>query len=213
MNDIKTNITKVLDNAEKLNPTLNAFLSIERENALQRAAELTANAAENNSLHGFPIAVKDNICTKNAQTSCASKILGNFHPQYNATVVEKLEKAGAIVIGKTNLDEFAMGSSNENSAFGAVKNPWDISRVPGGSSGGSAVAVASGIVPAALGSDTGGSIRQTGGVVRSFRFETDLRQSFALRTNCLWFVARSNRRFRAHGERCGESIGSDFGAR
>lgn len=159
MSEIKNRIEKVLDNAEKLNPELNAFLAIGRDSAVKRADELDASAGDG-LLHGFPIAVKDNICTSDSQTSCASQILGKFRPQYDATVVKKLNEAGAVIVGKTNLDEFAMGSSNENSAFGAVKNPWDLERVPGGSSGGSAAAVAAGIVPAALGSDTGGSIRQ-----------------------------------------------------
>ena len=157
---IRSNIEKTLDNAENLNGTLNTFLSIERENSLKRAEELDANSNENQSLQGLAIAIKDNICTKGMQTSCGSKILNGYHPQYNATAIEKLLNAGAIIVGKTNMDEFAMGSSNENSAYGTVKNPWDSSRVPGGSSGGSAVAVASGVVRASLGSETGGSVRQ-----------------------------------------------------
>lgn len=160
MSEIKTNVEKTLDKAEKLNESLNSFLTIEREYALNRAAEVENSADENQSLRGFAIAVKDNICTKFSQTSCGSRILGNYRPQYNATAVEKLLNAGAVIVGKTNMDEFAMGSSNENSAFGAVKNPWDLARVPGGSSGGSAVAVASGVVRASLGSETGGSVRQ-----------------------------------------------------
>ena len=157
---IYSNIEKTLDSAEKLNETLNSFLSVEREKAIARAAELDKNSSENQPLHGVSIAVKDNICTKGMQTTCGSKILYNYHPQYDSTAVQRLYQAGAVIVGKTNMDEFAMGSSNENSAFGAVKNPWDTSRVPGGSSGGSAVAVASGVVRASLGSETGGSVRQ-----------------------------------------------------
>ena len=159
MSEIKKLIEKTLDNAEKLNGELNSFLTIEREYALNRAVELEKNS-DGQPLKGLAIAVKDNICTKFSQTSCGSRILGNYRPQYNATAVEKLLDAGAVIVGKANMDEFAMGSSNENSAFGAVKNPWDLERVPGGSSGGSAVAVASGVVRASLGSETGGSVRQ-----------------------------------------------------
>jgi aspartyl-tRNA(Asn)/glutamyl-tRNA(Gln) amidotransferase subunit A len=156
---IRSEIEKTLDNAEKLNETLNSFLTVEREYATARAAELENDAVER-PLKGLAIAVKDNICTRFSQTSCGSRILGDYRPQYNATAVERLLQAGAIIVGKTNMDEFAMGSSNESSAFGAARNPWDTSRVPGGSSGGSAVAVASGVVRAALGSETGGSVRQ-----------------------------------------------------
>ena len=145
--------------AERLNETLNAFLQIDREGALRRAGEVE-KAAGAGPLAGIPVAIKDNICVKGMQASCGSKILGDYHPPYNATVIERLTNAGAVVIGKTNCDEFAMGSSNENSAFGPVRNPWDTTRVSGGSSGGSATAVAAGIVPVALGSDTGGSVRQ-----------------------------------------------------
>lgn len=156
---LRTNIENTLDNAEKLNPKLNSFLSVEHEHALNRADELDGTAIDS-PLKGVAIAVKDNICTKDLQTTCGSRILHNYKAQYNATAIERLNAAGAIVIGKTNMDEFAMGSSNETSAFGPVKNPWDTARVPGGSSGGSAVAVASGVVRAALGSETGGSVRQ-----------------------------------------------------
>ena len=156
---IRETIEKTLTNAEKLNGELNSFLSIEREFATKRAEEVEKKPSEN-ALNGVAIAVKDNICTKDLQTTCGSRILQNYKAHYNATAVKKLTEAGAIIIGKTNMDEFAMGSSNESSAFGSVKNPWDTTRVPGGSSGGSAVAVASGVVRASLGSETGGSVRQ-----------------------------------------------------
>src|SRR3989449_2345384 len=147
-----------LDAAEKLNDSLNAFLEIDRDGAVNRADEIDSKivsqkaAGEKSALpalSGVPIAIKDNICVRGMQTSCGSRILGPYHPPYNATAIERLLDAGAIIIGKTNCDEFAMGSSNENSAFGPVKNPWDTSRVPGGSSGGSAAVVAGGDVSGA----------------------------------------------------------------
>ena len=156
---LRKNISAVLDNAERLNPELNSFLSIERAHAQERVSEIETNGTSL-PLRGLAIAVKDNICTKGLQTTCGSRILYNYRAQYDATAIKRLNDAGAIVAGKTNMDEFAMGSSNESSAFGPVKNPWDTTRVPGGSSGGSAVAVASGVVRAALGSETGGSVRQ-----------------------------------------------------
>src|SRR6185503_8123456 len=125
-----------LSAAETLNDSLNAFLQVAREYTLRRADEVDQKANTTNlPLAGVPIAIKDNICVKGLQTSCGSRILGPYQPPYSATAIERLGDAGAVIIGKTNCDEFAMGSSNENSAFGPVKNPWDTSRVPGGSSG------------------------------------------------------------------------------
>ena len=141
------------------NSHLNAFVTLNEENSLKQADNLDNNPSEM-TLAGIPIAQKDLFCTKGLRTTCGSKILDNFIPPYSATVIENLENAGCISVGKTNMDEFAMGSSNETSYFGNVHNPWGDKLVPGGSSGGSASAVAAGIVPAASGTDTGGSIRQ-----------------------------------------------------
>jgi len=143
----------------KNNSKLNAFITLNEEESLKKANNLD-DIAGSGSLAGIPIAQKDLFCTKDLKTTCGSNMLSNFIPPYSATVIENLENAGCISVGKTNMDEFAMGSSNETSFYGNVQNPWGENLVPGGSSGGSAAAVAAGIVPAASGTDTGGSIRQ-----------------------------------------------------
>ena len=156
-------VISYLDKIKKENKNLNAYLEVFEKEALGRAKEIDekiASGAEPGGLWGVPLAIKDNILIRGRIASAASKILGNYIASYDACVIEKLKNAGAIFLGRTNMDEFAMGSSTENSAYGPTKNPRDVSRVPGGSSGGSAAAVAGGLAMAALGSDTGGSIRQ-----------------------------------------------------
>ncbi len=145
-----------------LDPQLNSFISLTEELALQqaKAADSRRAGGESGALLGAPIAHKDLFCTQGIRTSCGSKMLDNFNAPYDATVVAKLAAAGTVTLGKTNMDEFAMGSSNESSYYGPVKNPWNLAHVPGGSSGGSAAAVAARLLPAATGTDTGGSIRQ-----------------------------------------------------
>ncbi|MEK6665095.1 MAG: Asp-tRNA(Asn)/Glu-tRNA(Gln) amidotransferase subunit GatA [candidate division NC10 bacterium] len=148
---------------ETLDPQVRAYVTLTRESALARAEAAEKRLKAGNPrgpLDGVPLAIKDVICTKGVRTTCSSKILENFVPPYDATVMMRLSAAGAVMLGKTNMDEFAMGSSTENSAFFPTRNPWDLARVPGGSSGGSAAAVAAGLAAGALGSDTGGSIRQ-----------------------------------------------------
>ena len=154
-------IEATLDAITARDENLGAFLAVYGKQARQRAQQIDSDAdLRRQPLAGVPIAVKDNLCVAGSQTTAGSRILEPFSPPFTATAIERLESAGAVLIGKTNLDEFAMGSSTENSAFRKTTNPWDVSRVPGGSSGGSAAAVASGMVAGALGSDTGGSIRQ-----------------------------------------------------
>lgn len=149
-----------LARVEKLNPQINAVVTL-NENAIEQAKAWDDKIATSEApLAGIPVGIKDMLCTKGIRTTAGSKILSNFIPPYSSTVVERLEKSGAVVLGKTNQDEFAMGSSNEVSHFGPCKNPWDTSRVPGGSSGGSAAFVAAGMGPVSIGTDTGGSIRQ-----------------------------------------------------
>lgn len=157
--DLTNDVLKRISSVEE---KIRAYVTVNSEDALiqAKAAGERLKQGGKQALTGIPIAVKDNICTEGIRTTCSSKILENFIPPYESSVTEKIKESGYILIGKTNLDEFAMGSSTENSAFGSTRNPWDISRVPGGSSGGSAAAVAADMCIAALGSDTGGSIRQ-----------------------------------------------------
>ena len=156
-------VTAALDAIEKREAEVHSFVTVDREGALKRAKEVQAkiDAGElTGPLAGVPVAIKDNMCTKGLLTTCSSKILYNFVPTYTAEAVLNLEKAGAVILGKTNMDEFAMGSTTETSAYGVTKNPWNTGHVPGGSSGGSCAAVAAEECSYALGSDTGGSIRQ-----------------------------------------------------
>ena len=162
---VKEAVQERLAQIADLDETLGSFVTVDEEGALKRAEEVQKGIDDGTitgALAGVPVAVKDNICTKDLLTTCSSKILSNFVPPYSAQAVDNLKAAGAVIVGKTNMDEFAMGSTTETSAYGVTRNPWNTEHVPGGSSGGSCAAVASCEVPYALGSDTGGSIRQPG---------------------------------------------------
>ena len=160
---VKEAVTEALDAIEKKEKTVGSFVTVDREGALKRAEEVQKQIDDGTltgPLAGVPVAIKDNMCTKGMLTTCSSRILYNFKPTYTAEAVKNLEEAGAVILGKTNMDEFAMGSTTETSAYGVTKNPWNTEHVPGGSSGGSCAAVAAEECSFALGSDTGGSIRQ-----------------------------------------------------
>ena len=184
-----------LERIRALDGQIGAFRTVDADRALSRAAELDRRRSELSALPllGVPVAVKDNICTRALRTTASSRILESYVPPYDATVIERLEAAGAVIVGKTNCDEFAMGSSTENSAYGPTRNPWELDRIPGGSSGGSAAAVAARMVPLALGSDTGGSIRQPAALCGVVGSEADLRPCVALWSAGVRLVARSDR--------------------
>ncbi len=180
--DIIKSYVKRIEDKEK---DIQAFVTITEEEALKNAQNVDR---EKSKLAGIPIGIKDNICTKGVKTTCSSKMLENFISPYNATVVENLNKEGLVSLGKLNMDEFAMGASTEYSAFKVTKNPWDLTKAPGGSSGGSAAAVASNMIPWALGSDTGGSIRQPASFCRSCRLKTNIWACFKIWLSCICII-------------------------
>ena len=205
---IKEAVDAYLAHIRKTEPGVHAFISIDEECINSRIKEIETGIRDgvySGSLAGVPVAVKDNICTKGLRTTCASRMLKNFVPAYDAEAVVRMERQGMIILGKTNMDEFAMGSTTETSVFETTVNPWKEGHVPGGSSGGSCAAVAAGEAPLALGSDTGGSIRQpaaycgAGSVLRRGRIQADLRDGFPLWTRGLCILAGSDWLYRKNG--------------
>ena len=203
-------VTAALDAIEAKEKKVNSFVTVDREGALKRAEEVQKmidDGTLTGPLAGVPVAIKDNMCTKDLLTTCSSKILYNFKPTYTAEAVENLEKAGAVIIGKTNMDEFAMGSTTETSAYGATKNPWNEAHVPGGSSGGSCAAVAAEECSYALGSDTGHPSAKF--ILWCDRDQTNLWNRFPLWTDRLRIFIRSDRTDRKRCDRLCDNLRSN----
>lgn len=188
-------ITKsYLKRIEEKEKDIKAFVTVTDKQALKKAEELNSKTITS-KYFGLPIGIKDNMCTKGEKTTCSSKMLENFVSPYDATVIEKINNEGMIMLGKLNMDEFAMGASTEYSAFHITKNPWDLNKVPGGSSGGSAAAVASNMVPWALGSDTGGSVRQPSSFCGVVGLKPTYRINIKIWTSCICIIIRPNRTY------------------
>ena len=201
-----------LEQIKAVESDVHGYVSYDEESALKRAEEVQKGIDDGTytgPLAGVPMAIKDNICTKGYTTTCSSKILENFVPTYSAQAVENLIKEGVVFLGKTNMDEFAMGSTTETSAYGVTKNPWDLDKVPGGSSGGSAAAVAANECFMALGSDTGGSIRQPASYCGVTGIKPNLWNSIPLRTDRLWIILGSDRTISKRCDRLCNIIRSD----